>query len=980
MRERAPVQRTQTAASVAGRFRASRFHGCFLCAILASATATRAGAQILTSNGLQCGNMTVPLEVEHGTTLGANGARKERIQNLYTVAAEAYSVCGSVSLPGCDALVAWTRRLEKLYVLRHPTPDLLKRADEMRIAAEAARVLAHRACRTGTYRLYFDQACVDLVKAEQAAGHFATNTRSEGADSTSDDRAALIGKLKTVGSASNVPKIARLLVQLTSDKTANVEYQKLQKQAADCRLQGDKCPPDKMYLMAALDGVDDLLMLQRFYADGYDSTVEAATPLIDLRVDAVTYGKPPTKDFSDRQTVPGDGLRDYFMALYDEAKSSSGSCKTAAFYISPSGALVHNEDRRDSVCVDTSLYSIDRPFEVEVTQYPYGTTGPRWPVRSQIITAWPGELTAIPSSLHASVVRVTVRGYPSGMTLRSIALRGSKLLPVEVGAGDLVRSERLARSQQDVLDGQVAVVLALKRLSKAVGADKGFRDAQSKMNAAVEAAKAGADADALENARAATEVAASEYRKVVTTFGIEAPANDAVASAQAVYLALNLAVSVPTKAASPPPAGTTKSNAGADPLPSGGDGIAKLKDLQTKLASLVGVIANKADELQAQNDTKAQGLVGTTQTLERLCRLSTELLPVVDEDIILDENRKGIYVLDYDFDAGFQRATPRTLMNTDKIYVRVRHVLPGGAVSLAFDGGSVIQHAVSLIGMPSSESPTVDSAGGATFSRPIVADDDPDKPLVQARSTQILALGQLEGGKRYDITICAQTGPSPGTCSNDVAATSSSGQKTGSNAGSSADQASTGTSIKPSAAGIISTNTAVARNTIIVHERRYLGVRAGLGATIAWGAVRSSSAALGTTQNYVHERSYTTDFSLPLLLTWYIGGRDSVEGPPCFSYGPVGGMDILKIGSTPRLYYGGTVDAYGFGLSLGGTAERIESVNLAEGTYLATGTQAPTKTEWHPGAFVALTTDLDVFERVFQSYFATAKFPTVGSK
>jgi hypothetical protein len=368
---------------------------------------------------------------------------------------------------------------------------------------------------------------------------------------------------------------------------------------------------------------------------------------------------------------------------------------------------------------------------------------------------------------------------------------------------------------------------------------------------------------------------------------------------------------------------------------------------------------------------------------------------VVDEDVLLDDEEaldSGIYVLDYDFDSGFERTTPRPLTEKDSVFVRVRHVRPGYAVSVSFDDKGVVQHAVSLIGMPSSSTATGASTESASSaSAPDTGDADPDNPLVEARSTQIMSLGRLGGRRRYDITLCVQEGAPSANCSaggsapppnptvealtnvtNTLAATVTKLAATNPAAAGASD------SKKPAApAG----SRVIARNTLVVHQKGYLGVRLGVGADVAFGAVRELDTLPGSgNQIFVRSPDVTGDFALPLLVTYYVGGRDLIDGPPGrLTHGPSLGLDLLKIGADPRLYLGYTLDVAGFGVTFGGSLSRIQSVDAPPGTYVGSNATGTLLDQMHGGVFAAATTDLDIFEAVYRSYFAQAQFPTIGT-
>src|SRR4051812_27333331 len=82
---------------------------------LALTLAPSAGAQLVTSTGLQCGGSAIPLDAIEGPTLGANLARLSALDRLYTYARAAAEACEPTKreqLPGCSALLEWRQHVE----------------------------------------------------------------------------------------------------------------------------------------------------------------------------------------------------------------------------------------------------------------------------------------------------------------------------------------------------------------------------------------------------------------------------------------------------------------------------------------------------------------------------------------------------------------------------------------------------------------------------------------------------------------------------------------------------------------------------------------------------------------------------------------------------------------------------------------------------------------------------------------------------
>jgi hypothetical protein len=881
-------------------------------------------AQVLTSQGLQCGGSAVSFDSSRGATLGANGARKQELNELQSREVEAKSACGAHldKLPGCGAVQSWLTDTKAAVPV--DKNGQMPRARETDVRTEFSRVLAHSACAAGAGKR-FDPACEALIDAEQAAAHLPP----AGAVSAREEQIFQVAKAGQVENFLPAPGLAVSNFQQLQDKCA-----------------GKGCSAAEGQTLRV---VRALSRVERFYENGPAGLAKFASESIAVRADAVPVGG--HEHLAVNQAGPL--VNPYLAALWKRADDQEESCERATLRVSPSGALIHQPEydaarkRRPTLCVDTARYSIARPFEVEVAEYPLDTaTGSS--LRGRTYTAFPGQPTHI-TLPRSALIRITVRGYPSGASLRFLASRGQDLaLSPVIGTSELLTQQLAAANRQVAYEQKVAGVASLTRLANSVATDAELIAAVTALNAAIATAaqKAGAK-DELEAARVAAQKGVDAYRAALGRFRGGVDGSNAVNDAQAVVQAESLAPIVPA---------ATADTAG---LPAGPAGVTALQAIVVQLASIAGLIASKASELQPGVDTLARDMAQQNRTLERLCRLSNSLIPVVDEDVLIepggDPTRSDTYVLDYDYDAGFRRTTADKLWSNKRLFVRVRHVRPNEGVALVLDNGQVVQHAPSLIGFPTAAPAAENGAGFATSAHAVTADDDPDRPLIQARSTQILPIGKLAGGKRYDMTLCAQGGPAPPICSATAAG-------------------STNPTSPPS------TSRVIARNTIVVHEARYLGVRAGFGASMVFGRVRSISTTPGSPPQYlVTEDERTTDFALPLLLTWYPIGRDAVEGPPRFSWGLVSGIDMLKITGPPPIYFGATADVSGFGITLGGLIQSMQSVNAPANTYLPSADAGTKQSAWHGGVFAALTTDFDIFQAVFREYFSNAKWPTVGN-
>jgi hypothetical protein len=358
--------------------------------------------------------------------------------------------------------------------------------------------------------------------------------------------------------------------------------------------------------------------IQSFYVypNGFQPAPTAPSA-IHLRADAVPFVRPTTISLrheiickNNADCSPGsicfaggacslpppavpasNSLLQYFKALDDDIETREALCENAEFYVTPSGALVHHPDAkpadRDRLCIDAALYSIDRPFEVEITEYwfeslkkyspvkkcPPAEKGS--PVETQIVTLFPGETKMLGHLHRSSVVRVTVRGYPSGASLRALALEGTNHVLTTMGASDLVVAQSAAADQREIYQAKVATVSALNRLANAVVGDATFSSGIKAMEAAITAAAKPTIAAAdLELARQKTLAAAQAFSAALARFVAEATPGDALATSQAVNLAQALMVSVPGPVAPAAPAKALSPGR----LAAGLDGLATLQD------------------------------------------------------------------------------------------------------------------------------------------------------------------------------------------------------------------------------------------------------------------------------------------------------------------------------------------------------------------------------------------------------------------
>jgi hypothetical protein len=380
-----------------------------------------------------------------------------------------------------------------------------------------------------------------------------------------------------------------------------------------------------------------------------------------------------------------------------------------------------------------------------------------------------------------------------------------------------------------------------------------------------------------------------------------------------------------------------------------------------------------------------------------LCQLTSTLVPLVTNDVLLlpeqpSKNNRGPYVLTYDFKGGFEGAEDWPMNEKQPLFAVVHNVEPGWSIGVSINNKAIVQRKVSLVGMPTPTGPA-DAFNNGTSQASLGFDHiNPLAIEMQPPSTQILSLGNLGGGARYDLVVCAsnqlyddcsQSAVPPSSASS----TETSGAAATRGASSPADTAPKTADAAPAPMAQLSHRT-ISKNSIMVHATHFLGVRAGLGIDVSWASENDLVSLPGLNGQVVRQQvSPQADASLPLLLAVYPGtvtksgwenGRDSTEMPRGLGFGVVGGLDLLQVSATPRFYLGGVFDLWGFGITVTSSLERYGSVSIPSGSFVATGTNAQVDYAMKPGLLVALTTDADIFQAIFQNYFQTAQFPSIS--
>lgn len=905
----------------------------------------------VTLTGVQCGEEVISFDTLNLPTEGANEAREKELTKLYAFAGEAWEACNGLptTFPGCRFLNDWVEA-------RNNTSSIWKKSDEANYAKrtrlraldaqvipQSMRVLAHKKCEST--KAILPRECVALIEAESAAVSMKVCPKD-----LEEKQKALTEKIESTG------------ISLKGKKAASI-VEKCQK--GECK------SDEEQRQFRAVIGAEASLFYNKFNRNTCSDSANAAKNInedIERKVLDIKLNPPTLTPFP--AASPGGHREKAYQALKDEhgelEKRMKGECKSSTYYVTPTGILIENDeliknnkdlsnpqkDKRAvqsaTLCIDTSTFAIDRPYDVTISAYPEGVKYPggelasipsRIPTRS--LRVWAGERTELKldtlfkdyedGKAVPSIMKITIRGYPRGVSLRALAQRGSSPLDGSYEAVDLLAQARKVAEAKEPLEFQTAEADELAKLAALLGAEIVKKDTvleQSFRAMAENVDKAKADEKNANNVSTANTSVISAIEALQSFLTKQSNNSEKVLTKTAVERARKK-------------------------IPSKPDGkLETIKKAQAEINGYKSTLEDLAAKQREANKSAADLKDALDKKLARLCRISKELIPVVDEDVLLARTTEkdvtpGVFVIDYDYEAGFQRAPNRQLQRTDRVYLRVRRVRPNEAVAVAIEDKGVVQHSVSLVGyIPTGNPPAADSVALTGGPRSGMNDIQPDQLVVQAGSTQILALPSLDGPKKYNISLCGISDKT-GVCTSDT-----------------------------------SKSRIIAANTLVVHTQRYLGVRAGVGIMSPFGKVRTLSDVPGSSLKYVRGNDVTFDASVPLLLTYYPKGRDAVDLPKGVSGGIGAGLDMAALFQVkPRLYVGGVVDIWGLGITFGLLVEQRATINAAEGTYVpnpANATALESK-RWYGGGFLAVTTDFYIFEAVLRNYILGSPNPTIGN-
>jgi hypothetical protein len=615
------------------------------------------------------------------------------------------------------------------------------------------------------------------------------------------------------------------------------------------------------------------------------------------------------------------------------------ACQNSDFYVGPNHEVIRRKMTVSAaepltVCVDTPSFAVDQPVELTVST----------PSQKNVLLLWPGEPRPIPMDLrsgaHAEIVHLTVSGYPRADLLRSLARHAD---------GPLANTDSFAVLEQATAgqgeSSPTSYVAALQSFQSRAKKSGDLIVALGALNDAL-AVTGDAGADAAQPLNGAQTL----QRRIRTVAAeeqslLDSPLTDAKVKKSVSNLVPNkddVDVLVTPRAAQA--LGQTVGSF--------------LSDLDTMVQS-----AKAVNPSQGNFDLIA----------DEMCQLTTTVVPLVEEDLLVKPRDAGNdqsdpYLVEYDFAGGFLgQLKPADLNEGENVFVMVRNVQPGYSIGVSIDGHTVLHRDLQLVGFSQQALDFTPDGEKTQTARTGVDSLNVYRLQEQPPATQILSLGTFVGGSRYTIRVCAATGGADCT----------SGQ---SETGGSSATADAGTS--PDAGAVKAeparpTTHVIGVNSLVVHGRQHLGVRAGAGITYDLGQFRDLASEPGIAGSVVRQRENSWNFSLPLLLAGYPGpGRDSVGMPPRCSWGVVGGFDLLHVSATPRIYFPGVVvDFYGLGLTLSLTEERLATISNPVGS-IVNGNQQ-TDYLWQWGAYFGVTTDFDIFEAVYQKLFTNTSIPSV---
>jgi hypothetical protein len=894
-------------------------------ALLCAAGPALAVEATFTADGIRCGNTNFDANELSPSIFGANDYRLRRLLILHARAEDLFArpdnlgcVPGGSELPGCRTIVDWQVLQERPWPTQadpyYIFARTLIRSRDDGMEVESRRAMAHLKClrQMTAGPAHLNAACAALVEAEAAADA----TISAGLEKLTSEKNPEENKSK--GKKQEEKKdqqtgLMSIVAQANVSHAPPNEAGPLEKAVIFYR-----CLSESM-LRTAPGLCTDRFLAGIKWLKANPEVAAAASKLVDDDIRALV-GRPP----------PG--------TEQEALETNFAACKNATLHLNATHELIRHEvdhmlPNPFTVCADTSGFAVDKPIELSVSTA----------AAHQIVWLWPGEPKKIQLELSGKsepqVIQLAIGGYPRREILRQVARnRGGPLENADIF--DFIRqttAEAKAAVKAGTVKAPSSAVNTLKDFAKQLGNDE-LQDLLDNVN------------DLLGKNPSRADFAGK------LTKAIEAIKN----------LASRL----------PPDAWTV-----VQPYLPGPEAVrtmtlAELQPVGTALVKLrQNLVATTAETAPPKSS------LDTAKAATILCQITSEIVPLVREDVLVrsavkeTKDDRHPYFLSYDFNGGFQVAGPlggdtSDILESDTLFLAVRNVRPGWSVGVAVGNKTIAQRGLSLVGLPQAPpaaAPAFDqraNESGAQFRA-----FNPLDVEVQPPGTQILTLGRLAGGARYDVTVCASDS-SADDCSQQATSVPIS---TAANPNTAAIVPSTGaapTTFTP-------IHRTIGKNSVTVHSRRFLGVRAGFGLSLIQGAP-DLAVVPGVAGLQVREQSWRNEFSLPLLLAVYPGKRDSVELPPKSSFAFVAGLDALHVSSTPRLFGGVVLDLAGLGITAAGVLARDTGPNAPPGTVVSSASAVQMDGYVRGGVLLALTTDLDIFTAVFAKFFNSPNLPTVG--
>ncbi|WP_437968040.1 hypothetical protein WMF04_01505 [Sorangium sp. So ce260] len=606
------------------------------------------------------------------------------------------------------------------------------------------------------------------------------------------------------------------------------------------------------------------------------------------------------------------------------------TCSSAQLYMDPFGAWHYNRSAaaKSTICFDTTSGALDRPSLVEVVFD-----------REQIpIPVFPGEPTPITDATKGNalvelidttspVVHLELYAEPRGAALRWLAIHTKTMTKED--------DSQAFDAQNAAFTAAVEGLNSKKRTSSTINELARRLDGSAMLRSSIEAL---GTRIAKEKDESQADTAALSSLAVAQQEVFSITADDAKADARIRNILREFLPNFVDTASTPIKVG-------------------QVKQIWEGIKSLSGALVKYADGLVREDQAKVDNLSTTIQRRQSaLCRLASTPALLSAHDVVL--NRRNMITFDYD--RGWRARSKRERFDErSPVIVLLQQVPLLSTVRVELDGKGVTQVTEPVLGVVRSSSNS-DGASSLRLSESARAVFDSDAAFTGRAffpGDRAIALGYLPGGNNYKLTVCESTS---GTCS-----------------------------------AAMSSTRLIGEYNVDVAGQRFLGARTGL--AMSWARYddieKVPVADLQPPQTSMLRRrpqSQNGEFSVPLLLAFYPFSVDRVDSdkigamwgrrtgaPPIFTFGLVAGVDALKVVSNQRLIVGASLDVYGFGVTLAGTAQRVSVGQGPDSGFVPSSYSIPRNDEWRPGLMLGVSADAAVFTTVFGNLFSS-KLPTIG--